>query len=161
MLKGKLIKYKIKNGTEKAVYKGWDNITSIGIIVSKKENVNRSEIDKITKSANKHIEFLFLELDAKTPTFSDWNCFTSHEKNLIGLPKLKNKKIGSFNCVINCTLNNVFALSLITNIKPLLIVGRDNELNNNHVTITTNNADFNLTQFISDSFSYLKMINPK
>ncbi len=158
-----LLKSQIQKDTtnRKKQFLSWDAIQKIAIIIDNKTAVNKSVIDKFCADSKKFIEIYYIELNAKQPTFGDWQCFTTKQKTIFKLPKsntlneLKNKK---FDCVINtCSENNLFSVSIQSALQASLKCGDSNIYNQTDLIIlkaqNSNNIDY-----LNDVLRYLKMI---
>src|SRR6476661_3173728 len=70
----------------KAGFHSWEKIEKIALIISKRDNINKSLVDQFISATKKYIEVFYIELDSKVPTYHDWNCFTKKDKTFFGLP---------------------------------------------------------------------------
>src|SRR5688572_5096430 len=75
-----------ENKKRKSAFLPWERIEKIALIMSKKDNVNKSLIDSFISGTRKYVEVYYIELDSKTNTYHDWNCFNKKDKTLLGLP---------------------------------------------------------------------------
>ena len=158
-----LLKSQIQKDTanRKKQFLSWDAIQKIAIIIDNQTSVNKSVIDKFCADSKKFIEIFCIELNAKQPSFGDWQCFTAKQKTVFKLPKqttLINLKNKQFDCVINtCSAQNLFAVSVQSGLQAPLKCSDNNDFNQSDLIILKSQT-FTVIDYLNDTIRYLKMI---
>ncbi len=145
----------------KGAFLSWDSIQKIGLIISKRDNINKSQVDQFISATKKYVEVFYIELDSKTPTYSDWNCFTKKDKTFVGLPVsavtqgLSGKK---FDIVINtCQEIELYSTALAGILQAPLKCGSTNRFNDSDLVIKKTGIS-TFMDYLHEVVRYLKMI---
>jgi hypothetical protein len=151
-----LLKHPVNLKTE---FKGWQSLKNMAIVVDTAYPINKSELDKFCKELNVYVEVFYVELNAKIPSFADWQCFTKKQKTIFNLPKQNTITTTTiFDCVINaCDIQNYFATALCYQLKSNFVCGINSEYNKPQlVVLKTENST--LISYLTTVVNYLKMI---
>jgi hypothetical protein len=139
----------------------WDQIQKIALVLHKNDQVNKSAMDKLVDGTKKFVEVFYVELDSKTPSYSDWRCFYKKDASLLGLPQqavlseLQNK---NFDLVINTSNDSeLFATSLVSSLKAPFKCGCSKKFNDVDLIIKKTEP-YNVMNYLDEVFRYVKMI---
>jgi hypothetical protein len=153
-----------ENKKRKSAFLPWDKIEKVALILSRRDNVNKSLIDQFISGTGKYVEVFYLELDAKVCTYHDWNCFTRKDKTFLGLPAgsvLKGLAGRRFDLVINtCQEIEVFSVSLSNILDAPLKCGSVGRFNDVDLVIKKKGIS-SLMDYLNEVVRYLKMIREK
>jgi hypothetical protein len=142
----------------------WEKIRKIALIISKRDNVNKSTVDKFIDSTGKYFEVFYIELDSRTPSFHDWHCFTRKDRSILSLPKKKlSEKLSTreFDVVINsCQEIELFSTSVASTLKAPLKCGSTGKYHDVDLIIKKKGIN-SLIDYLNEVIRYLKMIREK
>jgi len=145
----------------KKQFLSWEKIEKIALIIGKNETLNKSAIDKFIQDSKKFIEVFYVELNSRQPTYGDWHCFSKKDASLLKLPTARvtedlAKK--DFDLVINTAgEDELFPVALCTAL-PAAYKCSSSAKYNNTVLVVERSVPNNLTDYLNDTFKYLKMI---
>jgi hypothetical protein len=147
------------NGAKRFV--PWEEIKSVAIIIQKKEQLNKSSVDKFIESTNKFVQVYYIEPSSKAASFGDWRCFTKIDATLFKLPKrevingLKDKK---FDVVINTSSeDDVFSKIIFATINSPVKCADADMLGAANLIITKSEPYY-VFDYLNEVVKYLKMI---
>lgn len=150
-----------KNDHIKKQFLPWDRIEKIAIVISKHDDLNKSEIDRFIETTQKYTEIFFVELDSKLPTYSDWHCFSKKDKSLLKLPKnnlIKELKTKRFDLVINTsTEDDLFSMALSSSLLSVIQCDSSDRFNNANLIIKKK-ENYSIINYLEEVIKYLKMI---
>ena len=139
----------------------WEKIDKIALVLHKKDDVNKSSVDKFLDGSKKFVEVFYIELNTKTPSYSDWRCFSKKDASFLGLPQqavtaeLKNRK---YDLVINtCDDSELFAAALVSTLQAPFKCGPGNIFNDVDMIIKKT-APYSLLSYLGEVLRYVKMI---
>ena len=114
----RILRSRIKRNEEdrKRDFISWEKVQSVAIVISSRDNVAKNMVDNFIKDSRKFIEVFYVELNKKTPSYSDWQCFIRQHRSFFNLPKKvisKELEKKQFDLVINtASESDVFSRSL-------------------------------------------------
>lgn len=151
-----------KNPTKKTKrFLSWNDITSMAIIIQFNEKLNKNNLDEFIEKTGKYVEVFYIETNNKQATFADWNCFIKKDKSLLNLPKpetILSLKTKQFDIVINtCNDDNLFATALNNFLTSPFKCGPSDTYNDTDLIISKKES-FDLSLYLNDISTYLKMI---
>lgn len=139
----------------------WEKIEKIALVLHKNDQVNKSAVDKFLDGTKKFVEVFYVELHAKTPSYSDWRCFSKKDASLLGLPQktvateLKNKK---YDLVINtCDESDLFAAAVVSSLHAPFKCG-PGSLFSDVDMIIKKTEPYSLLNYLDEVLRYVKMI---
>lgn len=142
----------------------WEKIERIALILDKKDNINKSEVDKLLESTKKFFEVFYIELSSAEPSYGDWRCFFKKDKSILGLPKsvlqieMRKKK---FDVVINTLSDdNLFAQSITLALQAPMKCDCTEKFSQSDLIIRKNPGE-NMISHLQHVFNYLKMIRAR
>ena len=149
------------NSTRKKQFLPWDKVEKIAIILDKKDNINKSEIDKFIEGTKKFIDVFYIELSSNQASYGDWQCFSKKDKSLLNLPKgtihteIKRKK---FDVIINTSGDTeLFASAITSGLSAPLKCGCSDKYNDVDLIIKKTEP-YSIIAHLNNVFMYLKMI---
>jgi hypothetical protein len=148
----------------KGAFLSWDSIQKIALVISKRDNINKSQVDQFITGTKKYVEVFYIELDSKTPTYNDWNCFTKKDRSFVGLPSgavLQGLSGKQFDVVINtCQEIELYSTALAGILHAPLKCGSSNRFNDSDLVIKKTGIN-SIMDYLHEVVRYLKMIRMK
>jgi len=145
----------------KGAFLSWDSISKIALIISKRDNINKSQVDQFIASTKKYVEVFYIELDSKVPTYSDWICFTKKDKTFLGIPTasvIQGLRGKQFDIVINtCQEIEIYSTAISGILHAPINCGSTNQYNDTHLVIKKKGIT-NFMDYLHEVVRYLKMI---
>ena len=145
----------------KSEFLSWDKIEKVALIINKRDNINKSDVDRFINDTKKYVEVFYIELDSKTPTYHDWNCFTKKDKTFLGLPArpvhqgLRGKQ---FDVVINtCQEIEIYSTAIARILHAPLKCGSMNRFHDSDLVIKKTGIN-TFMDYLHEVVRYLKMI---
>ena len=145
----------------KSAFLSWDKIEKIALIITRRDNINKSQVDRFITDTKKYVEVFYIELDSKTATYHDWNCFTKKDKTFLGLP-VKSVHQGlsgkQFDVVINtCQEIEIYSTALARILHAPLKCGSMSRFNDSDLVIKKTGIN-SFMDYLQEVVRYLKMI---
>lgn len=141
----------------------WHEAKHLVFILEKEADFSRHEFDQFLTQLDKHAEVLYIEPGSKSPSFSDWTCYTKKDVNLLALPKkhiLQNLHQHKCDLVINTVrVNEVYSAALAGSINSTCVCSASDHLTHGDLHIKRR-EDQPLIDYIRQVIHYLKMIRP-
>jgi hypothetical protein len=139
----------------------WQQINSIGLIISKDTSLNRNALDKWIADTKKFVEVFYVETSEKIASYGDWYCFTKKDKTLFNLPKktieadLQQKK---YDLLINTASDkDYYAAAVLIALNAPYKCAASPELQDANLIVSPS-VEGNLIHQLQDTMRYLQMI---
>jgi hypothetical protein len=141
----------------------WEKVETVAIVISSRDKVAKNMVDNFVKDSRKFIEVFYVELNKKTPSYNDWQCFIGKHRSFFNLPKKvisKELEKKQFDVVINtASESDVFSRSLCEIIQAPFKCSTGNLAG---VDLVIERPDgYKLLNYLEEVIRYLKMIRIK
>jgi hypothetical protein len=140
----------------------WNDVRTLALVIDGNEPVSKHAIDAWIETSGKLVEVYFLEPRKKTPSFTDWNCLTKKDCNVLKLPAalaLKKLRQARYDMVIDTSSGrNLLAGAVSAALDSGYKCATHETIGGSPLTITR--VKTNLKEYLDDVVLYLKMIRP-
>jgi hypothetical protein len=157
-----MLRYRIsrrESGREKK-FVSWDKIEKIALVINSRDKIARNVLDNFINESRKFIEVFYVEVNRRTPTYNDWQCFSKRHRSFFNLPRkiisgeLEKQR---FDVVINTSSDtDIFARSVAGFLSAPL---KCSTAGFREVDLVIERPDnYSLDNYLKEVVRYLKMI---